>query len=357
MDSFVTAIAAFLPVLIVLVLVHELGHFVTAKMAGVVVQEFGFGYPPRLFAIRWKGTDYSINLLPLGGFVKLLGEEDPSETGSLASKSILARLIILSSGSLMNALLPVLLFTITYMIPTDFPIGPVEIVQVLPGSPAEQAGFQPGDRIVQINDRKIENISDVSSSIAQRRGSEMAVVLQRGEQQIETRVVPRLNPPPDQGATGILISMPENETQIIKRSYPIWRAFPLGAQKTVELIIAFKDGILGMLSSGSGDSLAGPIGIARATGEVAQRGGIMLLLEWTALLSVNLAILNMLPIPMLDGGRAFFVLLEGIRGGKRISAEREGLVHLAGFVLLMIMIVIVSYKDILKIINGESLFP
>ncbi len=359
MDSFVTSIAAFLPVLMVLVLVHELGHFVTAKIAGVVVQEFGFGYPPRLFAVRWKGTDYSINLLPLGGFVKLLGEEDPSETGSLASKGIPTRLIILSAGSLMNALLPVLLFTATYMIPKDMPVGPVEIMQVLPGSPAEQAGFQTGDRVTKINDRQIQNIGDVSLSIQLNLGSEMDVYLQRGDQQVNTRVSPRWNPPPNQGATGILITMPEGETEIVKRSHPIWEALPLGARNTADMLTLFKNGILGLFSEREGGGsleVTGPIGIARMTGEVAQQGFVTLL-EWTALLSINLAILNMLPIPMLDGGRAFFVLLEGIRGGKRIPPEREGLVHLAGFILLMIMIVIVSYNDILKIVNGENLIP
>ena len=124
------------------------------------------------------------------------------------------------------------------------------------------------------------------------------------------------------------------------------------------MLTLFKNGIFGLFSSRSNSNfeVTGPIGIARMTGEVAQQG-FSTLLQWIALLSINLAILNMLPIPMLDGGRAFFVLLEGIRGGKRIPPEREGLVHLAGFILLMIMIVIVSYNDILKIIKGEGLFP
>ena len=222
MNSVVSSLAAFVPVLILLVLVHELGHFITAKMSGVIVQEFGFGYPPRLFAVRFRNTDYSVNLLPLGGFVKLLGEEDPSEQGSLASKSIPARLIILSSGSLMNALLPIFLFTATYMIPRDMPVGPVEILQVLPNSPAEEAGFQTGDRILQINDRKIDNIGDVSLSIQLNLGSTLNVMLQRGDQQIKTKVLARSNPPPNQGATGILISMPESETKVVSQSHPIW---------------------------------------------------------------------------------------------------------------------------------------
>ncbi|MSQ15197.1 MAG: RIP metalloprotease [Dehalococcoidia bacterium] len=358
MDSAVISLAVFFPVLIVLVVVHELGHYVTAKMSGVVVQEFGIGYPPRLFAVRWRNTDYSINLLPLGGFVKLLGEEDPEEPGSLASKSMKTRLIILSSGSLMNALLPVVLFTVIYMIPRDMPVGPVEILQVLPDSPAQGAGLQTGDRILKINDRKIQNITDVSLSIQVNLGSTINVMLQRGEQQIQSRVLARWSPPPNQGATGIMISMPEGETKIVSQSYPIWKALPLGVRNTTDMLTLFKNGILGLFSSrgSSNFEVTGPIGIARMTGEVAQQG-FSTLLQWMSLLSINLAILNMLPIPMLDGGRAFFVVLEGIRGGKRIPPEKEALAHLAGFILLMIMIVIVSYGDILKIIKGDSLFP
>lgn len=367
MDSFFIAIAAFLPVLILLVIVHELGHFVTAKMSGIVVQEFGFGYPPKLFSRRWKGTDYSINLLPLGGFVKLLGEEDPAEKGSLAGKGIPTRLLVLSAGSAMNALLPIVLFSAVYMIPKQAPAGPVEIMQVLPDSPAEKAGFRPGDRIVQMNDRAIQNIGDVGLNIQLNLGSEMTIALQRrGDdptlsrtpERVVTRVTPRWNPPAGQGATGIVIGMIEDETRFVERSYPIWKAIPLGVRHTTDMLTIFKNGITGLFASEKKDTfqVTGPIGIARMTGEVAQQG-IPTLLEWTALLSVNLAILNMLPIPMLDGGRVFFILLEAVRGGKRIPPEREGIVHLAGFILLMLMIIIVSYYDILKIIQGESLFP
>lgn len=351
--GFAGNVLPFLLILMVLVVAHELGHYVTAKLAGVTVQEFGFGYPPRLFAVKFKGTDYSLNLLPLGGFVKLLGEEDPAEAGSLAGKSVGTRLIILGAGSFMNALLPIVLLTASYMMARETLVGSVYIQGVAPGSPAEVAGMQAGDVILGINDRKVGNIQDVGYNIQLNLGSQMEIALKRGDQTKIVDVVPRWNPPRGQGATGITIAMPDRAVQTVTLS-PL-EALGTGVRRSFDLLTLFKNGMISMVLARSGPSVTGPIGIAQATAEVAQ-AGVSPLLEWTALLSMNLAFLNILPIPMLDGGRMFFVLLEWVRRGRRISPEREGLVHLIGFVILMAFILFVSFQDILRLINGESLF-
>lgn len=350
-----TALLTFVVILVGLVLVHEIGHFVTAKLAGVRVQEFGVGYPPRIFAVRLGETEYSLNLLPLGGFVKMLGEEDPSEKDSLASKSIPVRMLILSAGSAMNALLPFLLFSLSLMVPQDTATGPVVVNQVAPNSPAAMAGIKPGDTILRINDRRIQNTRDLSYSIQLNLGSEVTMLLKRDRFTQETvKVVPRWNPPQGQGATGIAVSM----TSVYRttQAYPVWEAVPLGLRGTLDTLTLTKNEIIGWFVRGITPQVAGPIGIAQMTGEVA-KVGIGSLLEFAGLLSINLAVLNILPFPMLDGGRLAFVLLEGLRGGKRVSPEREGLVHLIGFALILTMVVIVSYYDILRIVRGESLFP
>ncbi|MBI4498351.1 MAG: site-2 protease family protein [Chloroflexi bacterium] len=351
-------VASFLLVLTALVLIHEAGHFVTAKLAGVTVQEFGIGFPPRLFGIRWRGTDYTVNLVPLGGFVKLLGEEDPRERGSLASKSIPTRVLILAAGAGMNALLPIVLFTAGYMIPRDDIRGPVTITEVMPDSPAARAGLQPGDRILRINDRPIENLQDVGANISLNLVKDTEIRVQREDRTfVVARVVPRMVPPQGQGATGIAISMDPNQATRYTRQHPIWEAVPLGLRQTFDTLTLFKNGLMTAIlnPNHTGPVVVGPVGLAQATGDIA-RAGIPPLMEWAALLSMNLAIFNLLPIPMLDGGRIVFVLLEWARGGKRVPPEKEGLVHLAGFVLLMTFVAIVSFFDILRIVRGESLF-
>lgn len=358
MDTIVGTILPFLGVLLVLVIVHELGHFITAKIAGVTVQEFGFGYPPKLFAIKLKGTDYSVNLLPLGGFVKLLGEEDPSETGSLASRSPLTRLIILGAGPFMNALLPIFLLTASFMIPRDVVTGQVVIQAVAPDSPAEMAGIQPADAILRINDRDIKSTVDVGYNIQLNLGSQIEMTLKRGTETKVVRVAPRWSPPEGQGPTGITIGMPE--PHVMSESLSPVNALGAGVRQTSDLLSLTKNGLLSLFagkpSTSDAPAVTGPIGIAQATGEVAQGGGLQALLQWTAGLSINLAILNILPIPMLDGGRMFFVLLEWVRRGKRVPPEREGLVHMIGFVVLMIFIAWVSIQDVQRIIEGVSIF-
>jgi regulator of sigma E protease len=339
----------------VLILAHELGHFITAKAFGVRVDEFGLGFPPRLLSVRRGGTRYSLNAIPLGGFVKMAGEEDPKVSRSLASKGIGTRLLVLSAGSLMNLLLPLLLFSIAFMVPHDLVIGQVVVEEVAPNSPAARAGIEAGDMFLSINEKPVNNIGDLHRYIQLNLGKEITILAKHSDSTIEDiQVIPRWKPPEGEGAIGILVSMPD--FIIVSQSYPFWKAIPLGVSTCIETFVLFKNGIISMIIGATPVAIAGPVGIAQITGEVA-KAGISPLLEFAAFLSLNLAIINLFPLPALDGGRIAFVLLEGVRRGKRISPKREGLIHAIGFILLMAAFLAITYQDIIRIISGDSLIP
>ena len=173
-------IVSFLVVIAVLILAHELGHFITARATGVKVEEFGLGYPPRLLGIKRGETLYSLNAIPLGGFVKMAGEEDPKVPRSLASKGIGTRLLVLSAGSLMNFLLPLLLFSIAFMVPHSLTIGQVVVEEVAPDSPATMAGIEPGDTILSVNEKPVNNNSDLSRYIQLNLGKEIDISVEPG---------------------------------------------------------------------------------------------------------------------------------------------------------------------------------
>ncbi|HEX76414.1 MAG TPA: site-2 protease family protein [Dehalococcoidia bacterium] len=348
-------IVIFLAIIAILILAHELGHFTAAKLSGVKVEELGIGFPPRLLSFKRGETIYSLNAIPFGGFTKLLGEEDPTLPGSLASKSIAIRFLVLSAGSLMNILLPIFLFSISFMIPHDMLLEKVKIQEVALGSPAQSAGIEPGDTILKINDRPIENRGDVSYIIHLNLGSEVDILLQKPDlSQKEVNVKPRWNPPQEQGAIGVVIA--GIDSTIVRESYPIWKVVPSSIRHCWEILVLFRNEVVSWFIRGTAPQLAGPIGIAQLTGEVA-KAGFGPLLEFAAFISINLAIINLFPFPGLDGGRLVFVALEWIRRGKRISPKKEGLVHLIGFISLILLILVISYYDVIRIIQGESLLP
>jgi regulator of sigma E protease len=371
------SVIPFLVILIFLVVVHELGHFVTAKMAGVQVLEFGIGYPPKLWGIRFgkrpdaaepgaedPRTEYTINALPLGGFVRMLGEEDPSDPRSLAAKPKAARIVVLAAGAFMNLLLPVILFTVSFMIPQRVAVGRVFIQHVEDGSPAQHAGVLGGDQIISIDGQKIQNVGDVADDIRLRQGSTMTWELLRNKEPLTKQVYARWNPPMQvdsstgrrvqQGPTGIDLTSPDNFTE--KQSYPIWQAVPKAVGETVDSLILTRNMIVSSVAARVAPQLMGPIGIAQATGEVTKQAGWLPLLQVAAQISLSLAIVNILPLPMLDGGRIVFVLLEIVRGGKRVAPEKEALVHFVGFVVLIGLVVVISFFDVTRIIHGGSVF-
>lgn len=347
-------IVSFVVLLALLVLVHEVGHFATAKLSGVKIEEFGLGYPPRLLSVQWRGTRYSLNLLPLGGFVRLTGEEDPQTPGSLAGKSIGTRLLVLSSGSIMNLLLPLALLSGSLMLPHQVVRGEVQIEEIATDSPAQRAGLQPGDIVLEINHRTVGNLADLHYNTQLRLGKKITLLVQRDSQLEMVSLTPRWRPPSGEGAIGIKIGLVNPE--VITQSYPFWEAIPLGIRSAWDTLILFRNGILGWFIRGETPQIVGPVGIAQMTGEVA-RAGISPLMDFAAFLSINLAIINLLPLPALDGGRLVFVVLEWVRRGKRVPPQKEKLVHLIGFAVLIALIAMVSYYDIARLLRGEGLLP
>jgi len=351
----IITILIFLGILAVLILAHELGHFATAKAFGVRVDEFGLGFPPRLIGIKRGETLYSLNAVPLGGFTKMAGEEDPDVPRSLASKGVGPRVIVLSAGSIMNALLPILLFAIAFMVPHNVATGDVVVAEVAPNSPAAAAGIEVGDTLASLNDEPVQNISDLQIFTQLNLGKEVNLAVRHSDATLEElQLIPRWKPPPGEGAMGVAVSMPD--ATITRQSYPFWEAIPMGISECIETFIIFKNEILKWFIGAVPVQLTGPVGIAQLTGEVA-RAGFSPLLQFAGFISINLALVNILPLPALDGGRIVFVLLGWVRRGKRISARTEGLVHAIGFALLIAAMIAITYQDIIRIIAGESLIP
>lgn len=348
-------IVVFLAILIFLMIAHELGHFATAKAFGVKVEEFGLGLPPRIWGFRRGETMYSINWIPFGAFVKLLGEEDPTAPRSLASKNRRVRFLILCGGSLVNFVLPVALFAVSFMIPHQVLVETVQVKEVAAGSPAETAGMAAGDTLLQIQGHEVRGRSDVSYYLTLNLGATVNVKLRTAEGAERTvYVTPRWNPPPGQGATGIMIQ--GLDSKVISESLPFWEAIPQGVVRCWETLILFRNSVAMWITGSQTPVFTGPVGIAQMTGEVVQAGWGPVL-EFTAVISINMGILNLFPIPGLDGGRLIFVIVEFLRRGKRISPRVEGLVHFAGFVALLLLIGVVSYFDIVRLVQGGSILP
>jgi regulator of sigma E protease len=343
-------IGAFLLVLFIVVLAHEIGHYATAKLFGVRVLEFGFGYPPRIASVKYGDTDYSLNLLPLGGFVKLAGEEDPKAKDSLAGKGYGTRLLVLAAGSIMNALLPLLLFSIAYMVPHDMIEGSVLIDDVSANSPAAAAGILPGDTVLEVEGHQINSTNDIGRYIQLNLGNETAFLLERADGAIEeVMLIPRWDPPAEEGSAGVVVS--NVNPVIVSESLPFFKAIGTGINQTGETMVLFKNALLGLVTGTAEFNIAGPVGIAELTGQFAE-AGLSPLLEFTAFFSINLAIVNLLPLPALDGGRIAFVLVEWARRGKRVDPKTEGKIHLVGFLLLIGFMVAITFQDIINIVSG-----
>jgi regulator of sigma E protease len=385
------------PILGALVLFHELGHFVTAKMFGIKVLEFGFGFPPKLFGIPYRGTIYSVNLIPLGGFVRMLGEEDPTDPESFARQSVGKRMIVLAAGSVMNLILPVIIFTVLFTLPHETLLGgSVIVTSVAPGSPAQEAGLRSGDMILSVDGEAVTSPSELIALAKDKKGEPIVLALRKAggatglssSPEFATTqtvsVVPRNKPPRlkvveevtdpqtqisiadasrydssleagdtmTQGAIGIMIGL--TNAKFGMTTEPVWEAVVSSVQ-TIWAVLSFTwSGIADGITTGTNPGIAGPVGIAQATGEIVEEGGFSQVYQMAAILSISLGILNMLPIPALDGGRFLFVVIEWLRRGKRVSPKKEGLVHLVGFAVLIGLILVITFFDISKIVSGES---
>lgn len=357
-----TSALLFMAIMLGVVMVHEAGHFFTAKAFRVRVHEFAFGFPPRIFAKRFGETEYAVNWLPLGGYVRLEGEENADSPRSLAAKPRWQRLIILTSGALVNLVLPVVLLSAALMIPHQEDEGHAKITGVAADTPAAAAGLREGDVILRVGSHDAKNLAEASRLVRVYQGKTVDVTVRRAGERVTVPVYARWAPPKGQGPTGISIA-PETVNPVDGRPYTVtvsekpWVAIPHGTVLTWQTLILARNEMVGWVKGTARPQFQGPVGIAQTTGEVARSsettaGAISPLLELAALLSINLGILNLLPLPMLDGGRVLFVLIEIARGGRRVRPEREALVHLVGMAAFLILAVVVTFADISRIVGG-----
>jgi regulator of sigma E protease len=353
-----STLITFAIILGLLVFVHELGHFIMAKRAGMRVEEFGFGFPPRLFGIRKGGTIYSINWIPLGGFVKIVGEDggqsDNSE--SFGHKGFWPRFLVLAAGVTMNVIFAWLIVAVAMGIglPTVINEGDqlpnsarisnpyIALTEIAAESPAQQAGMKIGDTVVSVNGEGIDGVEELQRLTEQNAGKETSYVVKRGNATLDLKLIPRDNPPEGQGPLGVALAT------VAKVAYPWWevpfRAIGATWNLLISTVMAFVT-IIGDWIGGEnvGQQLSGPVGIAVLTRDVAQLGFIYLL-QFTAVLSVNLAVINAVPFPALDGGRILFLVIEKLRR-KKLPHSAEQWANTIGFLLLITLMVFVTVRD------------
>ena len=367
-----TTILIFVVLLGLLVFVHELGHFFVAKWNGIKSHEFGFGFPPRLcgfvkddatgrYRIVWGNEDvksentiYSINWIPLGGFVRIKGEDgtDTKDPESFAGKPAWTRIKVLAAGVFMNFVLAWVLISVVFMLglpqaidPSErakYPDARIQIIEVQRGTPAEMMGLKMGDEVVKINGEKAESLEMVREKIASEQGKTIILEVNRFGDPLMLSGVPRTEYPKGQGALGISFS----ETAVL--SYPWYEALYRGAIATYDITIAIFQAFGKMIASLFGAEkvpldVTGPVGIVYLTKQMSDLG-LPYLLQFAALLSINLGIINILPIPALDGGRILFILIEKLKRSP-VSQRVEGIIHQVGFVSLLLLMLLVTIRD------------
>ncbi|KKP91251.1 MAG: Membrane-associated zinc metalloprotease [Parcubacteria group bacterium GW2011_GWA2_36_10] len=352
------SIISFVLILGVLVLAHELGHFVTAIKLGVGVEEFGIGFPPKIFSFKRKGIVYSINLLPLGGFVKIKGEngDEVADPKSFVNQKAWKKSLILSAGVIMNFILGFVFLSIGFFIglpqavdqntPTEnITERNVVVAEVLAASPADRAGLKLGDKIIDIDGQAIADSEFLYTYIQTHNQQELSLNILRGQENLDIKTKPEIFGENKEPILGISML----DTGIVHYGFwtALWQGLKSTALMTWLILAAFGNLLKDLFTTGHlSPDLSGPVGVAIMSGQVAKLGFIYIL-NFAAILSLNLAVLNILPIPALDGGRLFFVIIEKIRG-KKMGEKIEGILHNSGFVLLMLLILVITWRDFVK---------
>lgn len=324
-------------IFLLVILIHEFGHFIVAKMNGVSVLEFSIGMGPKLFQKESNGTLYSLRLLPVGGYCQLEGEDEENDSqNSLNNQSPFVRLKVILAGAIMNFILAFILLILLMSVSRVS----TEVSGVLENSPAYSSGIQAGDKIVSINGQMLEDGEQVLESIKKSKG-DLDIVLLRNEKSKNIKVTPRLE------NNNRKIGVNFQEEYNIK-NFNIIKGLEKGIATFLNLTgMLYK--FLGMLITGKLGlgGVSGPVGVVKEIGNAAKTG-VANLIFLLAYININLGVFNLLPIPALDGGRAIFILIEMIFG-KKISQEKEGYIHMVGLILLLGLIAIVTIKDVIKL--------
>ena len=340
MSYIIAAVIAFS----VMIMVHEFGHFLVAKRVGITVHAFAIGFGPRVAGFRAGDTQYAINLLPFGGYVRMAGEDldDAAGVGSFRTKSVWQRMAVVSAGPAMNLLLALLLLMGTALV-VGVPVGVSNrIGQLMPGWPAEEVGLHPGDVIAAINGEAMDSGQEVIDTIHRQPNTDLRLTVERDGQRFDVTVRSRLDARQNIGLIGF---RPE---AIRERMGPgralVWALGTLA--DTVEVIFAT---LVGLFREGGKmlDQLAGPVGAVRFLGEAGAAGAEIFIYTASAL-SIMIGVFNLLPFPALDGGRLLFLLVEAVRR-RPVDPRREGYIHLVGFALLILLLLTLTVRDIGKL--------
>ena len=352
-----TSALTFFAVLFILIISHELGHFLSAKKLGVKVLEFGFGIPPKLWGKKLGETIYSINWLPFGGFVRLFGEEgEETGTGSFAGKSKKARLLVIVAGVLSNLILSVVVFSVVYWV-NGIPraSGQVKVLEVVAESPAQVAGILAGDKISFVDGQSVSDTTSFIAAIDEKKGKKVKLVLERDGGEKNITITPRAQAVEGQGPLGVVIS----SSEIYYPPYyarPFWGVY-FGFKESVmwgkNILGGLGNMFINLFRGEVPKGVTGPVGVAAVVVENA-RGGWLATVHLIGILSVNLAILNILPFPGLDGGRALFIALESVIKRKTLR-KFESYFHTIGMYLLLLLLLVITFVDVKKLIVAGSL--
>ncbi len=327
----------------VLVFVHEFGHFVVAKIVGMRVDEFAIGFGTKVIGKKYGETLYSLRAVPLGGFNKIAGmdPEEEQDEKSFSSKPIWARMAVIVAGSVMNFILPVVLFaSIFFVVGIDTPSSEPILGKILADKPAAQAGLLTGDQVVSINGTPIMNWKDFVSTIQNSPDKQLIIRVQRNGSMVEAEVIPKFDAKANKAIVGVM-------PQIDHYNPGALESVTLAIDRTISIIGGMVISLGQMITGRIAADVAGPIGVAQMTGEVAQMG-LIPLMQFAAFLSLNLGIINLLPVPMLDGGHLVALAIEGIRG-KPMSAQKMRIIQMIGFILLMMIMFLATFKDIARL--------
>lgn len=353
------SILVFLIVLSILVLSHELGHFLVAKKNGILVEEFGFGLPPRIFGKKIGETLYSINALPFGGFVRLHGEQegegvvDPKRAFLNKSKRVRAMVVI--AGVIMNFILAIVAFAVVYSftgVPRD--TGKLRVVDVSVGSPAQTSGIVAGDIITKVGKDTITSADDFINKVAALKGKKTTLEITRevnGQTSVlKVQITPRQNPPEGEGPTGITITTMEiyYAPILLRPFYGIYYGFTDAIHWGKTIFLGLWELFVNLFKGQIPRDVSGPIGIFAVTTE-AIRYGVLTLINFIGILSVNLAILNIIPFPALDGGRLFFIGIESVIG-RKIVPKVEATINTIGMMILLALLLAITIGDVRRLI-------